>query len=116
MQQIALLVALCATSGPYGGPAVQSNCAGGSCARAYTYQPAPMATYSRGYAGVAYAAPAPAAPTYAAPGYGYQPRAAAPVAQPQPTYQVAQYRPYAYQRYYQPAAASCPGGNCARVR
>lgn len=114
MRKLALLVALVAAFGLSHNSAKAQSCPNGTCARTTTtpYRTAPMMTYNRGYSAPAYyAAPQPAAP--ASP-YGYQPQAApATSAAPQPTYQVAQARPYYYQRNYAAPAASCPNGTCA---
>lgn len=110
MQKLAFLVALSAALGLFQNSAKAQSCPNGTCARQTAmvpYRYAPATTYARGYAAPAYAAPQPAAPAYT---YQYQAR---PAAAPQPTYQVAQARPYYYQRNYAPAAASCPNGNCA---
>lgn len=127
MGNVALMVALSATTGLFSGHrAVQSNCAGGRCAST-SYYTAPAATYrapATTCAGGSCAAPAPVSYTYAAP----QP---APVVWTAPapqavTYQapapqaVAYQAPAAsyYRSYYAPPAtggwSSCPNGSCAR--
>jgi hypothetical protein len=99
MNQIALMLALGATSGLFGRSKVQTTCPNGNCAQQYVA--APAATYAPKYG-------QPVAPAYNS--YYYAPRQAAPVAAPvaapaqaaRPTY------------YYYPAqpSATCPTGTC----
>ena len=133
MSQIALLVAMTATSGLFG-TRTASNCPNGNCPTAYTYaqpvaavaQPVAAApTYYYYPATTQAAAPAAAAaPVAAATGYTsyyYAPQqqaAAAPApvyqaaAQPAPV-QVAANTP-GYYYYYPTTYSTCPNGNCPR--
>jgi hypothetical protein len=102
MNQIALLVALGATTGLFGSRhQVATTCAGGNCYASYTtpYQHTTYNAYYRPYAAPQAVAPAPA--PAAAP--------AAAVQAPAPRYYYP-YRPV----YYYTAAPTCPNGQCYR--
>lgn len=113
MHQVALLVALSATTGLFGGHRGTSSCSGGACARSY------------GYAQHAYAYPQPAY-QHQAPSYYPAPQQA--TAAPQPYAAPMAQVPVGYSSYYYPPAyhasaptyaygmapGGCPGGNCYR--
>jgi hypothetical protein len=104
MSQIALLVALSATTGLFGNR--QATCQGGSCGYAPT-------AYRSHYTQPGYRYPAH---TYNS--YYYAPRQAAPTAAPAPAVapQAAAAPSYYYYptRYSYASAPSCPNGTCYR--
>lgn len=106
MHQIALLVALGATTGLFGSRQATTTCRNGTCYA--SYYPA-TTNYASYYTQPQAQAPAPArAP--AAPVATAAPRYAAPApvaAQPRTAY-------YAQPRYFYTAAPSCPNGTCYR--
>jgi hypothetical protein len=108
MNQIALLVALGATTGLFGSRQATTYCANGTCSASY-YTTTPN-NYTAYYTQPRVQAPAPApvaarvAPVATAPRYA----APAPVAvRPRTAY-------YAQPTYFYTAAPSCPNGTCYR--
>jgi hypothetical protein len=100
MHQIALLVALSATTGLFGGRATVQTCRGGNCyASSYRHNYTYNSYYAQPQAQAPVVAPAQARVATA-------PVATAPA--PRTYYNVAQ------PRYFYTAAPSCPNGTCQR--